>query len=82
MDITIEISHYPLTNNHKEEVKAFISSLKEKNNGLQILVDGMSTRIAGDFDKAMHTTQNQIRKYLETRDSVFVMKIARGQQVQ
>jgi uncharacterized protein YqgV (UPF0045/DUF77 family) len=79
MDITIELSHYPLTNNYKEEVKAFIATLKSNNDDLQIQVDGMSTKIAGDFDKAIELTKKQVHKYLEQKDAVFVMKIAKGQ---
>ena len=81
MDITIELSHYPLTDHHKEEVKAFIATLKRNTDDLQIQTDGMSTRIAGDFDKAIDLTRKQIYDYLGQKDAVFVMKIAKGHRV-
>ncbi|MFU8861347.1 MAG: hypothetical protein ACNA8K_13095 [Cyclonatronaceae bacterium] len=40
----------------------------------------MGTIIAGDFDKAIELTKRQVHEYLEQKDAVFLMKIAKGQQ--
>lgn len=45
-----------------------------------VKVNGMGTIIAGDFDKAIELTKRQVHEYLEQKDAVFLMKIAKGQQ--
>jgi uncharacterized protein YqgV (UPF0045/DUF77 family) len=82
MQITAEISQYPHTERYNEEVKAFISHLKKKNNGLLMEVNGMSTLIAGPYDEVMDFTQHEIGRYLENKEAVFVIKIEKGQRVE
>lgn len=81
MQITAEISQYPHTERYNEEVKDFISHLKEKNNGLRLDVNGMSTLISGPYEKVMEFTRDEIKNYLEKKDAVFVIKIDKGQRI-
>ena len=53
MQITVEISLYPLTNQYGDHVIDFIKSLKE-NRALQIRTNSMSTQITGQIEVVMH----------------------------
>jgi uncharacterized protein YqgV (UPF0045/DUF77 family) len=82
MEITVEISHYPHTERYGEEVKEFISHLKQKNNGLTLDVNGMSTLISGPYEQVMQFTHEEIRNYLDKKDAVFVIKIDKGRRIE
>ncbi len=47
MNITIEISLYPLTEKYKDEVLEFINNLQKQ--GLKVRVNALSTQIQGEY---------------------------------
>ncbi len=61
MQITVEISLYPLTNQYGDHVIDFIKSLKE-NRALEIRTNSMSTQITGQIDVVMQ----QLTRTMET----------------
>lgn len=62
MDISIEISFYPLAKEaFKDEIWAFIDTLNAVE-GLTVVTNGMSTQVFGEYDLAMSTVTQQIKK--------------------
>jgi len=49
MIVTVEISHYPLTEEYENDIISFISSLK-KNDAILVISNAMSTQVKGDYD--------------------------------
>lgn len=78
MEITADISLYPLNEKYKEQVMSFIKKMEKENPGMQMQVNGMSTQIAGPFDDVMNLIRNEIEGYLNKNEAVFVLKIAKG----
>ncbi len=50
MDISVEISMYPLQDNYKEKIKAFIAHLESSAVDVEIRTSNMSTRLFGQFE--------------------------------
>ncbi|SET47297.1 hypothetical protein [Thalassotalea agarivorans] len=83
MDISIEISFYPLAKEaFKDEIWAFIDTLNAVE-GLTVVTNGMSTQVFGEYDLAMSTVTQQIKKVHQTTNSaVFVCKFIGGDRSQ
>ncbi len=79
MEISIEISLYPLAHDRfKKEIWAFINRLREVS-GLQVVTNGMSTQVFGDYDLATKHVMAEIKQVHETLDAaVFVVKFIGG----
>lgn len=79
MQISIEISLYPLVEQaYKQEIWQFINQLKQTD-GLKVVTNGMSTQVFGDYDLATITVfkgMKQVHQKLNT--SVFVCKFIAG----
>ena len=75
MEITVEISYYPLTDNYKKPVDDFIKKLSG-NNRLIITPGVMSSMISGGYDDVMKTLTDEIKPFMEKYPSVFTLKIA------
>jgi uncharacterized protein YqgV (UPF0045/DUF77 family) len=60
MNLTIEISLYPLTENYKEEVLGFINLLQQE--GLKVRVNALSTQIQGDSGRVWNSLGTAIEK--------------------
>lgn len=75
MNISIELSLYPLANEqYKDEIWAFIKRLREVD-GLRVVTSGMSTQIFGDYDLACKHVMAEMKHVHETvGDAVFVCK--------
>ena len=52
MNITVEISMYPLDADYKPPIKAFVRRLRE-HPGLETRTNQMSTQVRGEFDAVM-----------------------------
>ena len=78
MDISVEISMYPLGREYVPEIKAFIERIK-KHQGIDLLVSGMSTQIFGEYQHVMTILKDEMAHSFE-RDGkcVFVMKVVDG----
>ncbi len=77
MQISVDISLYPLTENYKSIIIYFIERLKPID-GLQIEVNGMSSQIFGEYDVVMNALKDHIYKILEEHKAMFMIKIGKG----
>lgn len=77
MNATIEISLYALTENYVPIVLDFIAKIKE-NKELEVVTNGLSTQIFGDYATIMNILTEDMKFVLEQVPSVFVLKIGKG----
>lgn len=79
MQISIEISLYPLAEEKfKAEIWSFIRTLRTQE-GLTVVTNGMSTQVFGEYDLAVTTVMKEIKQVHETLGSaVFVCKFISG----
>ena len=79
MEISIEISLYPLAEEKfKTEIWAFIKRLRNVE-GLQVVTNGMSTQVFGEYDLAVEKVMAEIKQVHQTLDAaVFVCKFIGG----
>jgi uncharacterized protein YqgV (UPF0045/DUF77 family) len=79
MNVTLEISMYPLREDYEEQILSFLSEI-HKESGLEIRVNALSTQVQGDFDETFSTVQSAIKKvYQQGVKATFVVKILRGE---
>lgn len=74
MNASIEISYYPLHDDYISPIKDFIYRLNQYDE-IEVITNGMSTQIFGDYDQLMSIVSNEIKKSFELPHSVFVLKI-------
>lgn len=79
MQISIEISLYPLAEDKfKAEIWSFIRTLREVE-GLKVVTNGMSTQVFGEYDLTVNTVMKEIKHAHQTLGSaVFVCKFIAG----
>ena len=79
MKISIELSLYPLAmDNFKDEIWAFIKRLRQVE-GLNVVTNGMSTQVFGDYDLAVNNVMREIKQvHSTTNAAVFVCKFIGG----
>ncbi|PIY08212.1 MAG: hypothetical protein COZ18_13400 [Flexibacter sp. CG_4_10_14_3_um_filter_32_15] len=73
MTVSVEVSVYPLIENYKPAVKAFIKLLSENKN-LQLKVNGISTHIFGELSEVMPSLEKAIQACFETQKASVVVK--------
>jgi len=83
MKISIELSLYPLAmDNFKTEIWAFIKRLRQVE-GLNVVTNGMSTQVFGDYDLAVSNVMREMKQVHSTTNSaVFVCKFINGDRLQ
>ncbi|WP_206486221.1 hypothetical protein [Thalassotalea sp. G2M2-11] len=83
MEVSIEISLYPLAEQKfKSEIWAFIKRLRHID-GLQVVTNGMSTQVFGEYDLAVNHVMAEIKHVHQTLDAaVFVCKFIGGNRSQ
>ncbi len=59
MNISVEISMYPLTPEYIEPIDNFLSELHQTK-GLKVITNNMSTQVFGEATLVMHTLQKAI----------------------
>lgn len=74
MDISVEISYYPLSDKYLERIENFIQRLK-KYPEIKTITNGMSTQIFGRYEEVMQILQHELKHAMEEPHAVFVMKI-------
>jgi len=79
MKASVEISMYPLTEDYKPMIIAFIEQLKK--GGFRVEVNGMSTQIFGDFTEVMAVLTSAITKTWDDSKAIFILKIGKGELV-
>ena len=74
MELSVEISKYPLTEDYLPAIKDFIGRLQAVE-GLSVVGNTMSTQIFGDYDLVMDTLKKEMRhSYEEFGKAIFVCK--------
>lgn len=77
MKVSVEMSLYPLIDNYEEVIIKFIERLKTKNS-IEVIVNGMSTQIFGDYDEVMQIIQEELKDIFEDETAILIMKIGKG----
>jgi uncharacterized protein YqgV (UPF0045/DUF77 family) len=74
MELSVEISKYPLADDYIPAIKNFIERLN-KVAGLRVISNTMSTQVFGDYELVMDTIKNEMRYSFETYGkAIFVCK--------
>lgn len=74
MKISVDISYYPLKEEFKPAIIAFIGRLHQYKT-ITAQTNGMSTQVFGDYKDVMHALTIEIEKSFDNPHSVFVMKM-------
>lgn len=75
MQITVEISFYPLTDLYKKPVTEFINEIAE-NKEIIIEPGTMSTLIIGEYDDVMKLIEQKLKNFMEKYPAVFSLKLS------
>ena len=75
MDVSVEISFYPLVSAYGPPVSEFISRLKARPD-IEVVPGGMSTVVIGGYDEVFGALNEEIKVSMEKHPSVFTLKIA------
>jgi len=78
MQVTVEVSLYPLTENFEQVVIDYIQEIK-KTAEIKVEVNGLSTQIFGEYDLVMKTLAKVNKKTFEENKCVVQMKMAAGE---
>ena len=74
MNISIDISYYPLRPEFVTPILDFINRLNQYEN-IEAVTNGMSTQVFGEYFDVMSAITAEIHKSFEIPHSVFVLKI-------
>ena len=78
MQISIEISLYPLHKNFISPIDNFINCLKKYDN-IEVRTNNMSTQLFGEFDDLIKVLKVEMEKTFKNQiNSVFNLKIVNG----
>ena len=79
MQVSFEISLYPLAiDEYKSEIWSFIHRIKA-NEELNVVTNGMSTQVFGEYDLVSSTVMTEIKRvHEEIGSAVFIVKIVNG----
>ena len=73
MNITLDISYYPLQNDFIGPIDAFINDLQQK--GINVETGKMSTSMVGDYDLIMGSLKDSMGEFMQQYPSVFNIKL-------
>jgi uncharacterized protein YqgV (UPF0045/DUF77 family) len=74
MNISVEISYYPLKDEFIPPIKDFIDRLNLHDN-ITVKTSGMSTQVFGKYFEVMEILTKEIHASFELPHSVFILKI-------
>ncbi len=74
MNVSVDISYYPLKEEFKQPVLNFIHRLQNYEK-LEIIRNGISTQVFGKYDEVMQILTKEIKQSFELPHSIFVLKI-------
>ncbi|SUZ66573.1 uncharacterized protein METZ01_LOCUS19427 [marine metagenome] len=78
MDVSVEISLYPLNNEYIPPIQDFIDRVNDAE-GLTVKTNVMSTQVFGNYEKVMSCLTAQMKETFEKHGkNVFVMKVLPG----
>lgn len=79
MNLSVELSMYPLQNDYKPKIVTFLDYLNENANNVEIRTSNMSTRVFGDFDEVNKLLNGAMKKSMQDFGKiVFVAKYLEG----
>lgn len=74
LQLSVDISEYPLTENYIPAIKDFIERLQATKD-LSVVCNTMSTQIFGEYDLVMNTLKEEMRRsYEQFGKAIFVCK--------
>ena len=74
MEISVDISMYPLQQDYEAPILAFITQL-EKEDSVEVVRNELSTQIHGDYKTIMALLEKEMFSvFTEIPDSIFVLK--------
>lgn len=77
MDVTVEISNYPLSEEFEEIILDFIHRCKASD--VYVTVNATSTHLQGDYDDVMKLLQKEIKhSFKKYGKMIFVIKVLKG----
>jgi uncharacterized protein YqgV (UPF0045/DUF77 family) len=74
MNVSVELSYYPLNEEFIPHIVEFIENLR-KHHDIEARTNGMSTQVFGEYNTVMKVLVDEIRQACALPHSVFVMKI-------
>lgn len=74
MQVSVEISYYPLHDEYIPPIKDFIERINQ-NKKLLAKTNGMSTQVFGEYEEVMSSLTKEIKASFELPHSVFILKI-------
>jgi len=72
MKVSLEITMYPLTDAYKPAVREFLRKLNSYPN-LEIITNGMSTQVFGEYDTVMEAFNGALKPSLEQETPIAVV---------
>ena len=79
MQLSVEISMYPLQDGYKAKIKDFLNDINAQANGIEIRSCNMSTRLFGEYDAVTALLDSAMRRSMEIHGKiVFVCKYLEG----
>lgn len=78
MDVSIEITMYPLHEEYEPPIIDFIEQMK-KHQGIEVRVKNLSTELFGEYDLVTAALHDEIKKsFQKFGKASFVMKVLQG----
>lgn len=78
MQVSIDISMYPLEREYREPILAFIDRLAAIP-GVSVVRNDLATQVFGDYDRVMGELTDSVKAVLaEHEETVFVIKLVGG----
>lgn len=75
MEISVEISYFPLTDNHLQPVDDFIAAIT-KSKKVKIEPGIMSSLLTGPYDEIMKLLHCEMKPFMEKYPSIFTLKLS------
>ncbi|WP_115718799.1 hypothetical protein [Gallaecimonas mangrovi] len=77
MNLSVEISMYPLADNYIPPIQGFIDELN-RHPELQVITNTMSTQVFGPYDTVLMVVGEAMKAYHQTAKASFVCKFLGG----
>lgn len=76
MQVSVELSLYPLSNDFEQIISDFIEKLKDS--PLEVQTNGMSTQVFGEMDIIMEKIGKAMKEVYAEKKAILVMKMGKG----
>ncbi len=79
MNLSVEISMYPLQDGYKPMIKEFLDDINARAQGMEVRTSNMSTRVFGEFDAITALLNSAMKTSMQNYGKiVFVTKFLQG----